>query len=155
MAGPTVPGLMRWTADLPDETSRALAASVDALAQEYLTADGHRRAGDPGAGGPGPGGSGPGGPRLTVEAARADALVDLAIAHPSFTVKRACAVLGLSYQRVNKLVGQLVELGVLRVLQDSSHGRRFYSPQVLRSLTSGGSPEAGSRRSDDNRPDPN
>ena len=68
-----VPGLMRWTADLPDETSRALAASVDALAQEYLTADGHRRAGDPVAGGP----------RLTVEAARADALVDLAMANAS------------------------------------------------------------------------
>ena len=66
-----VPGLMRWTADLPDETSRALAASVDALAQEYLTADGHRRASDPAAGGP----------RLTVEAARADALVDLAMAN--------------------------------------------------------------------------
>lgn len=74
----------------------------------------------------------------------AQALVDLAIANPSFTVKRARAVLGLSYQRVNKLVGQLVDLGVLQMLQDSSHGRRFYSPQVLRSLTSGGSPESGS-----------
>ncbi len=65
-----VPGLMRWTADLPDETSRTLAASVDALAQEYLTADAHRRATDPRTAGP----------RLSVEAARADALVDLAMA---------------------------------------------------------------------------
>ncbi len=30
---------MRWTADLPDETSRTLLGAVDALAQEYLTAD--------------------------------------------------------------------------------------------------------------------
>ncbi|WP_377643285.1 HNH endonuclease signature motif containing protein [Oryzobacter terrae] len=66
-----VPGLMRWTADLPDETSRSLAASVDALAQEYLSADAHRRAR----------GTGPAGPRLTVEAARADALADLAMAN--------------------------------------------------------------------------
>lgn len=78
----------------------------------------------------------------TLRADSAHALVDLAIANPSFTVKRACAVLGLTYQRVNKLVGQLVELGVLRVLQGNSPSRRFYSPQVLRSLTSDGAPSA-------------
>ncbi len=76
-----VPGLMRWTADLPDDTSRVLAASVDALAQEYLTADAHRRARGAGAGGPETAGPGAGGRRLTVEAARADALVDLAMAN--------------------------------------------------------------------------
>jgi Fic family protein len=70
----------------------------------------------------------------------AHALVDLAIANPSFTVNRAVAVLGLSYQRVNRLVGQLVDLGVLRQLPDTGRGRRFFSPRVLRSLTSDGSP---------------
>ncbi len=61
--GPSeVPGLMRWSADLPDDRSRVLAAAVDALAQEYLTADGHT------------------GAHRSVEAARVDALVDLALA---------------------------------------------------------------------------
>ncbi len=58
-----VPGLMRWIADLPDDTSRTLWGAVDALAQEYLTAD--RRTGA----------------RRTVEAARVDALTDLAMAN--------------------------------------------------------------------------
>lgn len=34
-----VPGVMRWTADLPDEVSRRMFAAIDALAQEYLAAD--------------------------------------------------------------------------------------------------------------------
>ena len=58
-----VPGLMRWTADLPDETSRTLLGAVDALAQEYLTADRCT------------------GTTRTVEAARVDALTDLAMAN--------------------------------------------------------------------------
>ncbi len=58
-----MPGLMRWTADLPDDTSRALLGAVDALAQEYLTADRCT------------------GARRTVEAARVDALTDLAMAN--------------------------------------------------------------------------
>ncbi|MEO7422726.1 MAG: HNH endonuclease signature motif containing protein [Ornithinibacter sp.] len=37
-------GLMRWTAGVPDELSARMFAAVDALAQEYLTADGHARA---------------------------------------------------------------------------------------------------------------
>lgn len=58
-----VPGLMRWTADLPDHASRTLLGAVDALAQEYLTADRST------------------GARRTVEAARVDALTDLAMAN--------------------------------------------------------------------------
>ncbi len=58
-----VPGLMRWTADLPDDSSRSLFAAVDSLAQEYLTADSHT------------------GARRSVEAARVDALTDLAMAN--------------------------------------------------------------------------
>ena len=54
---------MRWTADLPDETSRTLLGAVDALAQEYLTADRCT------------------GTTRTVEAARVDALTDLAMAN--------------------------------------------------------------------------
>ena len=65
----------------------------------------------------------------------AHALVDLAVANPTFTVNRAASILDLSYQRVNGLVAQLVELEVLRQLSDNGRGRRFYSPRVLRALT--------------------
>ncbi len=58
-------GLMRWTADIPDELSARVFAAVDALAQEYLTADAHTRAhGDARA-------------TRSVGAARVDALGDL------------------------------------------------------------------------------
>ena len=36
-------GVMRWTADMPDELSRRMFAAIDALAQEYLAADRVRR----------------------------------------------------------------------------------------------------------------
>ncbi len=36
-------GLMRWTAEVPDELSVRMFAAVDALAQEYLTADAYAR----------------------------------------------------------------------------------------------------------------
>ena len=61
-----IPGLMRWTADLPDQTSRELAAAVDSLAAEYLAADALS-------------GTLHHGVRRTVEAARLDALADLAM----------------------------------------------------------------------------
>lgn len=71
--------------------------------------------------------------RLRAESAHA--LVDLAVGHPSFTVKTVEIELGLSYGRANTLVGQLVELGVLRPLDpEGSYRRRFTSPEVLRAL---------------------
>ena len=77
-----VPGLMRWSAEVPDEQSRQLAAAVDTLAQEYLTADAHARSRDHAAGTPTR-------ERRSVEAARLDAMVDLvrANAHVSTTVQ--------------------------------------------------------------------
>lgn len=65
----------------------------------------------------------------------AHALVDLAVANPTFTVNRAASILELSYQRVNRLVAQLVDLGVLRQLPDNGRGRRFFSQRVLQALT--------------------
>ena len=50
---------------------------------------------------------------VRTSALRADsahALIDLAIANPTFTVRRVESELSLSYGRANKLVGQLVEL---------------------------------------------
>ena len=78
----------------------------------------------------------------TVRASRlradsAHALVDFAIANPSFSVRKVEADLGISYGRANKLVGQLVELGILDVLDADAYKRRFYAPRVLNVLTAG------------------
>ena len=62
-------GLMRWSLEVPDELSRRMFAAVDALAQEYLTADQHRRDSEALE------------ERRTVEAARLDALGDLVLAN--------------------------------------------------------------------------
>ncbi|MGD9606418.1 MAG: Fic family protein [Leucobacter sp.] len=79
------------------------------------------------------------GERLQQSALRArsaHALVDFAVANPSFTVRRAAAGIGLSYGRANTLVSQLVELGILRMLgPESAYQRRFFAPSVLNVLT--------------------
>lgn len=66
----------------------------------------------------------------------AHALVDLAVANPSFTVRKTEAELGISYGRANKLVGQLVELDILGVIDPNAYKRRFFAPRVLEVLTS-------------------
>jgi len=71
----------------------------------------------------------------TLRADSAHAIVDFAVANPTFSINKAQAALGLSYQRVNRLVHQLEDLGVLRRFQQSGQGRRFYAPQVLKALT--------------------
>lgn len=73
----------------------------------------------------------------TLRADSAQALVDLAVAHPTFTVRRVEADLGLSYGRANKLVGQLVDLGVLAAVDPDAYKRRFYAPRVLDVLSRG------------------
>ena len=67
----------------------------------------------------------------------AHALVDFAVANPSFAVRRIEAALGISYGRANKLVGQLVDLGILDVVDPSAYKRRFFAPRVLDVLTKG------------------
>ena len=73
-----------------------------------------------------------------IRAGSAYTLVDLAIASPTFTVKKSAHSLGLSYQRVNKLIGQLIEIGVLQQLSELHYGRRFFAPRVVTALTGGG-----------------
>lgn len=63
----------------------------------------------------------------------AHALVDLAVANPTFTVRMVEAQLDLSYNRANALVGQLVNLGVLRNI-GGEYNRRFYAPRVFNVL---------------------
>lgn len=79
----------------------------------------------------------------TLRADSAHALVDLAVANPSFTVRKVQAELGVSYGRANKLVGQLVDLDVLRAIDPHAYKRRFYAPRVLEVLTrrTSGSPK--------------
>lgn len=75
---------------------------------------------------------------IRASALRADsahALVDYAVAHPSFTVRQVQRDLGLSYGRANGLVAQLVDLGVLGET-GQTYRRRFFSPAVLDVLLS-------------------
>lgn len=65
----------------------------------------------------------------------AHALVDLAVANPSFTVRKVESELGISYGRANALVGQLVDLGILRAIDPGAYKRRFFAPRVLDVLT--------------------
>jgi Fic family protein len=71
----------------------------------------------------------------SLRANTASHLVDYAVANPSFNVRDVERDLGISYGRANKLVEQLVTLGVLSpVGADRTYGRRFYAPRVLRVL---------------------
>jgi Fic family protein len=72
----------------------------------------------------------------SLRADSARSVVDLAVANPSFTVRKVEAQLGLSYGRANKLVQQLVELGVLDVVDANAYRRRFFAPRVWEVLTS-------------------
>ncbi|CED91926.1 Fic protein [Actinomyces succiniciruminis] len=73
----------------------------------------------------------------SLRSARAADLVDLAVSTPSFTVRTVAQRLGLSYGRANGLVGQLVDLGVLRTLNPDAQPRRFTAPRVLTVLLAG------------------
>jgi Fic family protein len=75
----------------------------------------------------------------SLRAGNAHAVVDHAIAHPSFTVRSVETALGVSYPRANKIVSQLVDLDVLSVVDPDAYRRRFYAPKVLRVLTRIGS----------------
>lgn len=75
----------------------------------------------------------------TLRASSAYSLVDLAVANPTFTVRRVAAQLSLSYGRANKLVGQLVDLGILAVIDPAAYKRRFCAPRVIEVLSRRGS----------------
>ncbi len=70
----------------------------------------------------------------SLRADTAHSLVDYAVANPSFSVRAVQRDLGLSYARANKLVGQLVDLGILRSTSTDTYNRRFTAPKVLRVL---------------------
>lgn len=70
-----------------------------------------------------------------LRSANARALVDLAVANPSFTVRHVQAQLGISYGRANALIGQLMDLGVLDVVDDQAYKRLFFAPRVIDVIT--------------------
>jgi Fic family protein len=67
----------------------------------------------------------------------AQALIDFAVANPSFTVRNVEAALNLSYGRANKLITQLMDLDILSVVDPQAYKRRFFAPRVLDLLTTG------------------
>ena len=85
----------------------------------------------------------------TLRADSAHALVDLAVANPSFTVRKVESDLNLSYTRANKLVGQLVDLRILRQVPGDTYDRRFFLRECseLSRMTRDGSVGAGGRTS--------
>ena len=77
--------------------------------------------------------------KSSLRADSAQALVDYAVGHPTFTVRAVQRDLGLSYARANGLVSQLVGIGVLSPLDESdNYRRRFHAPEVLRVLVGRG-----------------
>lgn len=72
-----------------------------------------------------------------LRSAHALTVVDLAVAHPSFTVRTVESKIGVSYGRANTLVGQLVDLGILHEVGRGSGMRRFAAPEVLGVLLGG------------------
>ena len=72
-----------------------------------------------------------------LRADNAHILVDFAVANPSFTVRNVEAILGISYGRANQLVSQLMNLGVLDVVDANAYKRRFFAPHVMAVLTGG------------------
>ncbi len=74
----------------------------------------------------------------SLRSANARALVDLAVANPSFTVRHVEARLGISYGRANALIGQLMELGILDVVDEKAYKRIFFAPRVIDVLTGEG-----------------
>lgn len=73
--------------------------------------------------------------RSPLRADSAHAIVDFAVANPTFTINKAQEALGLSYQRVNRLLHQLESLGILSQFTQAGQGRRFFAPRVLKALT--------------------
>lgn len=72
--------------------------------------------------------------RSSLRADTALLLVDHAVAQPTFTVRSVEHSLGISYVRANKVVEQLIELGILQPLDDRAYNRRFVSPAIMRVL---------------------
>lgn len=71
------------------------------------------------------------------------ALVDYLVAQPSFTVDMVRSTLDVSYGRARTLVKQLVDLGILAVIDPNAYQRRYFAPTVLQVLLGTADNEGG------------
>ena len=62
------------------------------------------------------------------------ALVDLAVARPSFSARTVVAELGISTARPHELINTHLEIGILRTVGHAASGRRFFAPRVMEVL---------------------
>lgn len=69
-----------------------------------------------------------------LRSAKAHAVVDLAIASPTFTIRDAASHLNMKVQGASKLIDSLLDLGIIAPIDERAYGRRFHSPDVLRVL---------------------
>ena len=83
---------------------------------------------------------------LTTAGIRAESarrLIDFAISNPTFTVAQAAEGIGISYPRANKIIAQLIDLGILAVIDSASYRRRLYAPSVHKSMSQAIHPSTG------------
>lgn len=69
-----------------------------------------------------------------LRSAKAIALIDLAIASPTFSIGDAAAYLNMKNQGATKLIDSLVNLGIIAPIDERIYGRRFHAPAVMRVL---------------------
>ena len=69
--------------------------------------------------------------RSSLRAGSALRMIDLAVEHPSFTVRDAANGLEVSVGRAAQLIGRLTELGVLAQVGPGTYNRRYAAPRVL------------------------
>ena len=72
--------------------------------------------------------------RSSLRADSAIALVDYVIGQPVVTLRMVERKLGISYARAKQLVGQFVQLGILKQVPEDRYSRRFVAVEVLRVL---------------------
>ena len=76
--------------------------------------------------------------RIRASRLRADsahAVIDHAVGHVAFTARNIQQALNISYGRANKLISQLVDIGILAPFGSShAYKRRFNAPEVMRVL---------------------
>lgn len=76
--------------------------------------------------------------RVRESALRADtvhSVIDFAVANPTFTIGKVQQELNVSYGRAHKIINQLVELGILQVVDSRAFQRRYFAPDIMNILT--------------------
>ncbi|MCF2707437.1 Fic family protein [Arcanobacterium haemolyticum] len=67
----------------------------------------------------------------------AQELIDIAIANPTFTIRKVVEETGLTHGGAARLMGRLVDLGILTVIGVSGQQNRYAAPEALKILLRG------------------